>query len=49
MGESGQIDLGFTTYGLPDNHYSEYIHFQHLHIYIYIYLFISILKFSPVA
>lgn len=47
--ELRQIYLGFTTYSLPGNHYSEYTHLQHLNIYIYIYLLISVLKFSSVA
>lgn len=47
--ESGQIYLGITTYGLPDNHYSECIHLQHPQIYIYIHLSTSILKFCSVA
>ena len=46
---SRQTYLGFTTYNLPANHCSEYIHLKHLYIYICISLLISILKFSSVA
>lgn len=47
--DSGRIYLGITTYGLPDNHYSECIHLQQRHICIYVHLSTSILKICSVA